>query len=150
MPGGSNGQAAGGSSLRAQTDPPDAPGDPNVSSASVDSGKQLSTTLGCAGCHTTNGKGGLAGPDLSNEPGKGRSREWLATEIRNPKADNPQAIMPAYPALLDDDIDDLVNYLLSLPAAGAPTAATGARTAQGVQMAPAASASPLAIGGKMW
>ena len=64
-----------GSSLRlGQGDPPDAQGDPNSSSASVESGKELFVTLGCTGCHVVNGKGGLAGPDLSNEANKGRSR----------------------------------------------------------------------------
>jgi mono/diheme cytochrome c family protein len=155
---------SGGSSVAAQDDPP---GDAD----SIENGKNLFASTGCVGCHTTDGKGGLAGPDLSNEPGKGRSREWLAGKIRDPKVDNPQTIMPTVPALLDEDIDDLVAYLLSLPTAGARTAATdagtaqqdppvvpaifassapGAGTAQGQPAAPAASASPLAVGGKMW
>ncbi len=153
----------GGSSVGTQDDPP---GNAN----SIEDGRNLFVTTGCVGCHTTDGKGGLAGPDLSNEPAKGRSREWLAEKIRNPKVDNPQTIMPAYPALVDQDIDNLVDYLLSLPSAGTRAAATGTRTAQGLPIvpvvsvstapapgttqdkpaAPAASSSPLAIGGRMW
>jgi mono/diheme cytochrome c family protein len=152
----------GGSSVGAQDDPP---GDAD----SAANGKNLFTTTGCVGCHTTDGKGGLAGPDVSNEAGKGRSREWIAGKIRNPKVDNPQTVMPACPTLSDEDVDDLVNYLLSLPTAGTQ-AATGVRTARGLPIvpaisaswtpaaktpqgqpaAPAASTSPLAVGGKMW
>lgn len=152
-----SGQQSGVSSLRAQADPPDlqadppnAQGDPNPSSAGVESGKKLFATLGCAGCHTADGKGGLAGPDVSNEANKGRSREWLQTKIRNPKADNPQSIMPANPTLSDDQVNDLVSYLLSLATAGAKTGATAATTTQGRPTAATVSASSVAAGGATW
>jgi len=153
----------GGSSVATQ-------GGPSGDADGIENGKNLFATTGCAGCHTTDGKGGLAGPDLSNEAGKGRSREWLAEKIRDPKVDNPQTIMPAVPTLTDEDIGDVVNYLLSLPGTGTQTAATGARTAPGLPVVPvvavsaappagttqgkaaarAAAPSPIAVGGKMW
>lgn len=138
------------SRLRAQGDPPNAQGDPNTSPASVESGQKLFATAGCAGCHTTDGKGGLAGPDLSNEAGKGRSRQWLTTQIRNPKANNPQTIMPAYPTLSDEQVNDLVDYLLSLKTASAPTGATAARTMQGRPTVSTVSSSSVAAGGTTW
>ena len=141
-------QQARDSSFGQPADPPNAQGDPHSSSASVESGTKLFATLGCAGCHTTNGKGGLAGPDLSNEANKGRSREWLQTQIRNPKANSPQTIMPAYDNLSDQQVSNLVDYMLSLTTTGGRVAATAARAAQG---RPTASvASPAATGGTMW
>jgi mono/diheme cytochrome c family protein len=137
------------SSLPAQADPPSAPGDPDSSSAGVESGQKLFATTGCAGCHTIDGKGGLAGPDLSNEGNKGRTHEWPATKIRNPKADNPQSIMPAYPTLSDEQINNLVDYMLSLKTASALTGATAARTVQGWRTASIVS-SPVAAGGTTW
>ena len=143
------GQQARDSSLGGQADPPNAQGDPNSSSPGVESGKKLFATLGCAGCHTTDGKGGLAGPDLSNEPSKGRSREWLATKIHNPKADNPQSIMPANPTLSDDQVGNLVDYMRSLKTASAQTGAAAARTMLG-QPTGSTVSSPAAAGGATW
>jgi len=141
------GPQAPGSSLRAQADPPDIQGDLISSSAGVENGKRLFTALGCVGCHTTDGKGGLAGPDLSNEADKGRSRQWLATKIRDPKADHPESIMPANPALSDDQVNSLVDYLLSLTPTGAQTAATAL---QAPSPAATVSSPSAASGGAMW
>ncbi len=141
-------QQARGSSLGGQGDPPDAQGDPNSSSASVESGKGLFVTLGCMGCHVVNGKGGLAGSDLSNEANKGRSREWLETKIRNPKADDPQTLMPAYATLSDEQVNDLVDYMLSLRTTGGQAGATATRTTEGRPTASVASS--VTTGGIMW
>ncbi len=130
------------------SEPADPPGDPHSSSASVASGQNLFATLGCAGCHTTNGKGGLAGPDLSNEGSKGRSRQWLRTQIRNPKANDPQSIMPPNPTLSEEQVDNLVDYMVSLGTAGGPTGATAARTMGGRPIASVAS--PITVGGTKW
>lgn len=91
--------------------------DSGSSSASVKRGKQLFDTLGCTACHMVNGQGGRVGPDLSNEAAKGRSRPWLTTQIRTPKANDPQTTMPAYGSLSDEQVNDLVDYLLSLSTA---------------------------------
>jgi len=146
----SNRQQARDSSFGGQADPPDARGDPSLSSAGVKSGKKLFATLGCAGCHTTNGKGGLAGPDLSHKATEGRSREWLRTKIRNPKADNPQTIMPAYATLSDEQVNNLVDYLLSLTTTGRQAGATAVRTTKDRPTASAASSSSVTTGGTMW
>lgn len=83
-------------------------------SANVGLGKALFLSQGCAACHTVNGSGGRMGPDLSAEGEKGRTPEWLRTQIRNPKAHDPQSLMPAYSSLSNQQIDQLVAYLLSL------------------------------------
>ncbi|RQW88004.1 MAG: hypothetical protein EHM79_06695, partial [Geobacter sp.] len=54
------------------------------------------------------------GPDLSGEGQKGRSKEWLRTQIRNPKEHDPRSAMPANSALNDQQVHQLVAYLLSL------------------------------------
>jgi mono/diheme cytochrome c family protein len=78
------------------------------------SGRKLFETIGCVGCHTVNGQGGNVGPNLSDEANKGRTRQWLTTQIENPRTNDPQSIMPAYNNLSAEQISDLVDYLLSL------------------------------------
>ncbi len=91
----------------AKKDPPDPP-------SSVEKGKQLFNSRGCTACHMVNGKGGTAGPDLSDEADKGHSRKWLMTQIRDPKANDPQTFMPAFDTLTDEQVNDLVDYLMTL------------------------------------
>ncbi|HEV2175194.1 MAG TPA: c-type cytochrome [Nitrospira sp.] len=45
---------------------------------------------GCALCHAIKGKGGKAGPDLSDVGAK-RDAEWLEQFMRSPKVVMPQA-----------------------------------------------------------
>jgi mono/diheme cytochrome c family protein len=134
-------------SFRTVADPANAPGDANAPSAGVQKGKELYDTLGCAGCHKVNGQGGVAGPDLSNEAGQGRSRSWLAAQIRNPKIHDPQTIMPPNVSLSDQQVDNLVDYLLSLgggrAGAAAESIAPGRPTAVTVSSA-------IVAGGTQW
>ena len=92
----------------------DPAGDPPASKASIERGKEQFTSRGCIGCHTVNGHGGKVGPDLSDERLNNRSRQWLRTQIRDPKKNDPQTLMPAYDTLNDKQVTDLVNYLQSL------------------------------------
>ena len=127
--------------------------DSGSSSAGVKRGKQLFDTLGCTACHMVDGQGGRVGPDLSDEAGKSRSRPWLITQIRNPKANDPQTTMPSYDSLSDEQVNDLTDYLLSLATATGPQAGKGlaARPPEaGGQSASVASVSLVAAGGEMW
>jgi ubiquinol-cytochrome c reductase cytochrome b subunit len=81
-------------------------------------GAGLFQSLGCISCHRLNNKGGTLGPDLSFEGQQGRTRDWLITQIQNPKANFPNTIMPSYPSLSDQQMNELVNYLLSLGTKG--------------------------------
>jgi ubiquinol-cytochrome c reductase cytochrome b subunit len=83
-------------------------------SASARQGAQLFQSLGCTGCHRVHGVGGTVGPDLSSQVLQDKSREWLTTQIRNPKAHFPNSIMPPFTSLDDQQINALVDYLLSL------------------------------------
>jgi mono/diheme cytochrome c family protein len=93
---------------------PKAGGDPSVSQAGAQSGRELFDSIGCMGCHTVNGRGGTVGPNLSDEADKGRSRQWLTTQIRDPRANDPDTLMPSYDNLSKDKVSDLVDYLMTL------------------------------------
>jgi ubiquinol-cytochrome c reductase cytochrome b subunit len=104
-------------------------------SASAREGTKLFQSLGCVGCHRVNGTGGTAGPDLSHEALRGRSRQWLVGQIRAPQSHDPNTGMPAFASLSDVQVNQLTDYLLSLGAQGTPLpsqsggAASGAPTA---------------------
>jgi cytochrome c oxidase subunit 2 len=83
--------------------------------------------VGCNGCHTVAGVGGMVGPNLSRiasrplrETGQWPSvSEYLRESIREPQA----YLVAGYPGdmpaaatlkLSDEDIDDLLAYLLTL------------------------------------
>jgi mono/diheme cytochrome c family protein len=67
----------------------------------------------CHDCHTLKGKGGSAGPNLTNV-GRRRSREFIAQQIRDPKVNNANTNMPSFKDMSDEDINILADYLASL------------------------------------
>jgi ubiquinol-cytochrome c reductase cytochrome b subunit len=75
---------------------------------------QLFQTAGCTGCHRIGGAGGVIGPELSPQTLKGKDRQWLIGQIRNPKSHNPKSVMPAFTSLSDKEVNELVGYLLRL------------------------------------
>jgi len=81
-------------------------------------GAELFQSLGCTSCHRVNNNGGTVGPDLSFEGQQGRTRDWLITQIKNPRANFPNTIMPSYTSLSDQQMNELVSYLLSLGTKG--------------------------------
>ena len=87
-------------------------------SARAQEGATLFATLGCGGCHRPDG-GAL---DLSDEGARGRSPEWLATQIRSPAEHVPGSAMPPYPQISAAQLEALVAHLQSLrkPRAAAP------------------------------
>jgi len=82
--------------------------------AQAQSGAQLFQSQGCTACHRIDNIGGAIGPDLSGEGLKGRTKDWLTTQIRNPKAHDLNTVMPAFTALSDNEVNILADYLLSL------------------------------------
>lgn len=83
--------------------------------AGASEGASLFQSMGCVACHKVDGRGGAAGPDLSNEGGSGRDEVWLADQIKNPKSHDPQSIMPAFGSRLSSSqLKSLAEYLLSL------------------------------------
>jgi ubiquinol-cytochrome c reductase cytochrome b subunit len=91
------------------------PGNPSSqTTAAAKRGDQLVHSLGCMACHRVNGMGGTIGPDLTAKLLKAKSREWLTVQIRNPKAHNSQTIMPAFTSATDQQVNDVVDFLLSI------------------------------------
>jgi mono/diheme cytochrome c family protein len=71
----------------------------------------------CAKCHVIDGSSKKGkGPDLSHvgsEPG--RTAEWLADHIRDPKSHKPTSTMPAFGGKLDhEQIQALADFLAGL------------------------------------
>ena len=77
-------------------------------------GSQLIHSLGCIACHRVSGQGGAIGPELTGTLLKERSRQWLIAQIRNPKSHFPNSIMPAFSSLTGQQVNDVVDFLLSL------------------------------------
>jgi len=102
-------QSLGAASSASKADPADPP-------ANVTQGTQLFATNNCAVCHKINGAGGTIGPDLSNEANLNRTRDWLTTQLRNPKAHKSDSVMPDVAKLPDADVSAIVDYLMSLGA----------------------------------
>ncbi len=121
----------------AATAPPPAPAASAGSANGEKTGKELFQSQGCTACHRIGGAGGSIGPDLSGEGLLGRSRQWLDTQLRNPKAHNPSSIMPPLAALSREEFDRLIDYLLSLKE-GTGSAAVG----EGIAPAAAVPAGP--------
>ncbi len=86
-------------------------------------GSQLLNSLGCIVCHRVNGQGGAIGPELTGTALKGKSRQWLITQIRNPKAHFPNSIMPAFSSLTDQQVNDVVDFLLNIAQSEKPSPA---------------------------
>ena len=95
-------------------DPVISKADPPALNPGAASGRKLFESIGCMGCHTVNGKGGNVGPNLSDIADKGKSRQWLTTQIENPRENDPQSIMPSYNNLSEKQVSDLVDYILTL------------------------------------
>ncbi|HEX8948017.1 MAG TPA: cytochrome b N-terminal domain-containing protein [Dissulfurispiraceae bacterium] len=116
-----------------------APVRPGVTSG-AEKGAQLFQSEGCVNCHKVNGRGGAVGPGLSGRVLSGKDKEWLAEQLRNPKAHNPNTIMPSFSNLSDEQINDLVEFLMGLR--GAAGEAASAPAAQKAAPAPAGQGGP--------
>ncbi len=113
-----------GSASKPQTLPTPSTGGPAIPvTETIKQGAQLFQTEGCIGCHRIHGVGGTVGPDLSSGVLKGKTRDWLVTQIRNPKSHFPNTIMPDYISTSDQQVNAVVDYLVSIASGGtlAPT-----------------------------
>lgn len=91
----------------------------------LQAGRKVFEARGCIGCHTIQGVGGQTGPELTHigtdaatmEPGKS-AEQYMRESVLTPQA----FIVPGFPPVMpsfqgvisDQELDDLVRYLLSL------------------------------------
>jgi cytochrome c2 len=72
--------------------------------------RNLINSLGCKGCHSFEGSGGALGPAL-DEVGKRLDENQLEAKLLQPKASNPNSMMPSYGHLSQDNLAALVEFL---------------------------------------
>lgn len=84
-----------------------------VAGAGVSPGAAVFQSRGCMNCHSLHGTGGTFGPAL-DMIGRSMTKEQIEHYIRNPKAVNPKAIMPAQTALSDREFDEVATFLANL------------------------------------
>jgi mono/diheme cytochrome c family protein len=106
--------------------------------ASVQEGRGLFVSVGCVACHKIEGKGGVAGPDLSHEAKLGRPSQWLITQITDPRKHVPTTIMPAHKNLTQPQLKGLADFILNPSPGQAPV------RAQPIAAAPSVSTNTLA------
>jgi len=84
-----------------------------VAGAAVSPGAAVFQSRGCMNCHSLHGTGGTFGPALDTI-GRKLSMEQVEHYIRNPKAVNPKALMPAQKDLSDKELEEVAAFLAKL------------------------------------
>lgn len=76
-------------------------------------GEKITQKRACNICHSFNGIGGLVGPDLT-QVGIRRTEEWLFNWLSDPLLILPGTDMPKFEWESDQEIMDVIAYLISL------------------------------------
>ncbi len=76
-------------------------------------GKQFYEAQGCDSCHAIAGKGGTAGPSLT-DVGRRLSGEQIAQTVQSIRAGKSSSMPPLRPETTDQQIKDLIDFLLAL------------------------------------
>jgi nitric oxide reductase subunit C len=84
-----------------------------VASAVASPGAAVFQTRGCMNCHSLHGTGGTFGPALDTI-GRKLSLEQIEHYIKDPKAANPKAMMPAQTALSEKELEEVAAFLANL------------------------------------
>ena len=84
-----------------------------VAGVGVSPGAAVFQTRGCMNCHSLHGTGGTFGPALDTI-GQKLSVEQIEQYIRNPKAVNPKAMMPAQTTLSEKEFEEVAGFLTNL------------------------------------
>jgi mono/diheme cytochrome c family protein len=92
---------------------PVAPGEklPNVSPQLVAAGQKLFAELPCQSCHRMEGKGGIAGPDLTHEARRHADVDWHIRHLKDPTILKADADMPPFDDLSPAELKALASYL---------------------------------------
>lgn len=79
-----------------------------------ESGRKIYQAQNCSACHSIKGVGGKTGPDLAGV-GTRRDPAEIHLYMENPKAVNPNALMPAFmPPLTHEDVEQVTQYMLAI------------------------------------
>jgi nitric oxide reductase subunit C len=84
-----------------------------VAGAGVSPGAAVFQSRGCMNCHSLHGTGGSFGPALDTI-GRKLDREAIGHYIRDPKAVNPKALMPAQTTLSEKELEEVAGFLANL------------------------------------
>lgn len=84
-----------------------------VASAGLSPGAAVFQRRGCMHCHKISGKGGSAGPELDTV-GRRMKQNELKRYIRDPRAVNVKAIMPAQKHLSDKELEEVARFLSTM------------------------------------
>ena len=84
-----------------------------VAGAGVSPGAAVFQSRGCMNCHSLHGTGGSFGPALDSI-GRKLDREAIEHYIRDPKAVNPKALMPAQTTLSEKELEEVAGFLANL------------------------------------
>jgi nitric oxide reductase subunit C len=84
-----------------------------VAGAGLSPGAAVFQTRGCMNCHTLHGTGGTFGPVLDTI-GRTLTKEQIERYIRDPRAVNPKAMMPAQKELSDKEREAVASFLANL------------------------------------
>ncbi len=84
-----------------------------VAGAAASPGAAVFHTRGCMNCHSLHGTGGTVGPVL-DIIGRSLTMEQIEHYIRNPKAVNPKAMMPAQTELSEKEVEEVAAFLANL------------------------------------
>lgn len=79
----------------------------------IKEGEQVIKKRACNICHSFNGEGGIVGPDLT-QVGIRRSEDWLFNWLSDPPAVLPDTDMQKFEWESDQEIWDIIAYLVSL------------------------------------
>lgn len=83
-----------------------------LAGADESTARRLINAQGCKGCHSLEGSGGNRGPALDGV-GRRLEADQIEQQLLNPKARNPDSIMPGMTHLSAEDFRALVDFLSS-------------------------------------
>lgn len=73
--------------------------------------RQAAQAEGCFACHSFHGRGGQIAPDLALQGTRQRSDKWLIAHFKDPRAQSPNSVMPAFGGLTASQLQVLSAFL---------------------------------------
>jgi uncharacterized membrane protein/cytochrome c2 len=84
---------------------------PDLDPKQIAAGQKLFAELPCQSCHTMNGSGGIAGPNLTHEAQRHNDPAWHIAHLKDPSKMSPDSGMPPFDYLKPDELKALAAYL---------------------------------------